>query len=205
MGSLTRSRSTFFDCSSTKRSSIEYVSTLLLLLTRYFPNTLPTYLGVLCGCVVCGCLFVWLCGSWLCVWWHHCGRAIVLHCVPAPCVARADNRGGGGGGEPVSGIGPYPAPEEIDRRPLVISCRQSVKTAVESAAALSGRVVATLLWCQLFAQAVTIVPPYKANDSALIRAKIHPKKQPVLLNWNASQIIQSKSNYFCKTCFCTSD
>ena len=139
MGSLTRSRSTFFDCSSTKRSSIEYVSTLLLLLTRYFPNTLPTYLGVLCGCVVCGCLFVWLCGSWLCVWWHHCGRAIVLHCVPAPCVARADNRGGGGGGEPVSGIGPYPAPEEIDRRPLVISCRQSVKTAVESAAALSGR------------------------------------------------------------------
>ena len=120
------------DYSSTKRSSTEYISTLLLLLTRYFPNALPTYLGVLCGCVVCGCLFVWLCGSWLCVWWHHCGRAIVVHCVPAPCVARADNRGGGG-------IGPYPASEEIDRRPLVISCCQSVKTAVESAAALSGR------------------------------------------------------------------
>ena len=62
--------------------------------SQYFPNTLPTYLGVLCGCVVCGCLFVWLCGSWLCVWWHHCGRAIVLHCVPAPCVAATpDNRG----------------------------------------------------------------------------------------------------------------
>ena len=88
--------------------------------SQYFPNTLPTYLGVLCGCVVCGCgcLFVWLCGSWLCVWWHHCGRAIVVHCVPAPCVARADNRGGGG-------IGPYPASEEIDRRPLVISCRHA--------------------------------------------------------------------------------
>ena len=98
----------------------QYVSTLLSFLTQCFPNTLPTYLGVLCGCVVCGCLFVWLCGSWLCVWWHQCGRAIVVHCVPASCVARrADNRGGG---ELVSGIGPYPASEEIDRRPL-ISCR----------------------------------------------------------------------------------
>ena len=59
----------------------QYVSTLLSFLTQCFPNTLPTYLGVLCGCVVCGCLFVWLCGSWLCVWWHQCGRAIVVHCV----------------------------------------------------------------------------------------------------------------------------
>ena len=124
---------------------------------------------------------VWLRGLWLpiCValWLLAlCVVASLRSCHCAALCARAlcgqgRQSGWRSGGEPVSEIGPYPASEEIDRRPLVISCRQSVKTAVESAAALSGRVVATLLWCQLFAQAVTIVPPYKANDSPLIRAK----------------------------------
>ena len=84
---------------------------LLSLFTQCFPNTLPTYLGVLCGWVVCGCLFVWLCGSWLCVWWHHCGRAIVQHCAPAPCVAKRLRQtiGWRSRGELVSGISPYPA------------------------------------------------------------------------------------------------
>ena len=99
------------DYSRAKRSSTEYVSTILPLLTQYFPNTLPTYLGVLCGWVVCGCLFVWLCGSWLCVWWHHCGRAIVQQCALAPCVAKRLRQtiGWRSRGELVSGISPYPA------------------------------------------------------------------------------------------------
>ena len=109
-------------------------------LSQDLPNLAATILAPIClyAPIVSHAMFskyspdvswrlVWLRGLWLpicvalwllalcvvaSVWSCHCG---------ALCVARrADNRGGGG--ELVSGIGPYPASEEIDRRPL-ISCR----------------------------------------------------------------------------------
>ena len=88
--------------------------------SQYFPNTLQTYLGVLCGCVVCGwwlpiCVALWLLA--LCV----VASLRSCHCA-ALCARALCGRHTRQSRSRAAITDPYPASEEIDRRPL-ISCR----------------------------------------------------------------------------------